>query len=237
MDRDSRVGDDISLADARAWVEAAIEAGRCRLPAAGGDRAWPTCRALVGWITRGLPDGGTGYQRQQWDQRPSAGSRIGSLPRSTEPGSTIPITADCWSTLWYGTDYGSGDPLRWEPGEDRDPARRLIPEGWGLAKAPDLLRAFIPFAHAEVGLSEPDRREQLAAIDDWEPRTSRRSAHHGRRCTLLAALGIDTEDMTEMRVGADGPERASSGRCSGGSRWTSETQVGLDGLDDDPLPE
>lgn len=38
-----------------------------------------------------------------------------------------------------------------------------------LAKAPDLLRAFIRFAHAEVGLRSDLTEDALGAIDMWEP--------------------------------------------------------------------
>ena len=58
--------DDISLADARAWVDAAIELAAITFPPLETE-SWPACRALVEWITRGLPEGGTGYQRPQWD--------------------------------------------------------------------------------------------------------------------------------------------------------------------------
>jgi hypothetical protein len=58
--------DDVSLADARAWVDAAIELAAITFPPLESD-TWPACRALVEWITRGLPEGGNGYQRPQWD--------------------------------------------------------------------------------------------------------------------------------------------------------------------------
>ncbi|QGK48821.1 hypothetical protein [Mycobacterium intracellulare] len=59
------------------------------------------------------------------------------------------------SLLWYGTDYGPGDPLRWSPVrveillDDWIPRKIVAPVRY-LAKAPELLRAFIRFAHAEA---------------------------------------------------------------------------------------
>ncbi len=47
--------------------------------------------------------------------------------------------------------------------------RKIVAPAEYLAKAPDLLRAFIRFAHAEVGLRTDLTDETLTAIDDWEP--------------------------------------------------------------------
>jgi len=235
--------DDISLADARAWVDAAIDLAAITFPPLETE-TWPACRALVEWITRGLPEGGTGYQRSQWDSA--------ALARLTDRffGSTYGARLDdpdhrglLESLLWYGTDYGPGDPLRWSPVkaeillDDWIPRKIMAPAEY-LAKVPDLLRAFIRFAHAETGLRSDLTDETLAAIDDWEPQyqqTIRSPRPHGP-AALLAALGIDTEDMTDVPVGADGPEGFERSMLG----WLAldvGDQVQLDRLDDDPLPD
>lgn len=147
--------DDISFADARAWIDAAIELAAITFPPLQTE-TWPACRALVEWIIRGLPEGGTGYQRPQWDSA--------TLVRLTDRFFTSPDGARLddpdrrdllESLLWYGTDYGPGDPLRWSPVrveillDDWIPRKIVAPVRY-LAKAPELLRAFIRFAHAEA---------------------------------------------------------------------------------------
>ena len=235
--------DDISLADARAWVEAAIELATITFPPLETE-TWPTCRALVEWITRGLPDGGTGYQRQQWDSEALA--RITDRFFASQHGARLDDPDHrglLESLLWYGTDYGPGDPLRWSPVKteillDDWIPRKIVAPAEYLAKAPDLLRAFIPFAHAEVGLRSDLTDETLAAIDDWEPQYQQtiRSPRPQGPAALLAALGIDTEDMTDVPVGADGPESFERSMLG----WLAldvGDQVQLDRLDDDPLPD
>ena len=235
--------DDISLADARAWVDAAIDLAAITFPPLETE-TWPACRALVEWITRGLPEGGTGYQRSQWDSA--------ALARLTDRffGSTYGARLDdpdhrglLESLLWYGTDYGPGDPLRWSPVkaeillDDWIPRKIMAPAEY-LAKVPDLLRAFIRFAHAETGLRSDLTDETLAAIDDWEPQYQQtiRSPRPQGPAALLAALGIDTEDMTDVPVGADVPESFERSMLG----WLAldvGDQVQLDRLDDDPLPD
>ncbi len=241
-DPDTR-SDDISLADARAWVDEAIELAAITFPPLETE-TWPACRALVEWITRGLPEGGTGYQRPQWDSA--------ALARLTDRffGSTYGVRLDdpdhrglLESLLWYGTDYGPGDPLRWSPVKaeillDDWIPRKIMASAEYLAKAPDLLRAFIRFAHAETGLRSDLTDDTLAAIDHWEPQYQQ-TIHSPRPqgpAALLAALGIDTEDMMDVPVGADGPESFERSMLG----WLAldvGDQVQLDRLDDDPLQD
>ena len=205
--------DDVSLADARAWVDAAIELAAITFPPLETE-SWPACRALVEWITRGLPEGGTGYQRPQWDSAAFAGltDRFFASPygaRLDDPDHRGLLE----SLLWYGTDYGPGDPLRWSPVKveillDDWIPRKIVAPAEYLAKAPDLLRAFIRFAHAEVGLRvRPDRRDARrdrrlgAAVPADDPLTTtagagraarrarRRHRGHGGRASRPRGVG------------------------------------------------
>ncbi|HKI41275.1 MAG TPA: DUF6398 domain-containing protein [Mycobacterium sp.] len=235
--------DDISLADARAWVDAAIELAAITFPPLETE-TWPACRALVEWITRGLPEGGTGYQRPQWDSAELArltdrffGSPYGA--RLDDPDHRGLLE----SLLWYGTDYGPGDPLRWSPVKveillDDWIPRKIVAPAEYLAKAPDLLRAFIRFAHAEVELRSDLTDETLATIDDWEPRYQQtiRSPRPQGPAALLAALGVDTEDMADMPVGPEEPENFEQSMLD----WLAldvGDRIQLDRLDDTPLPD
>jgi hypothetical protein len=234
--------DVISLADARSWVDAAIELAAITFPPLETE-TWPACRALVEWITRGLPDGGTGYQRPQWDSAALAGltdrffaSIYGARLDDSDHRGLLE------SLLWYGTDYGQGDPLRWSPVKveillDDWIPRKIVAPAEYLAKAPDLLRAFVRFAHADFGLRSDLTDETLAAIDDWEPQYQQtiRSPRPQGPAALLAALGLDTEHMPDMPVGPEEPEDFEESMLG----WLA-LDVGdrdqLDGLDDNPLP-
>ena len=235
--------DDISLADARAWVDAAIELAAITFPPLETE-TWPACRALVEWITRGLPEGGTGYQRPQWDSAALArlADRFFASPygaRLDDPDHRGLLE----SLLWYGTDYGPGDPLRWSPVKveillDDWIPRKIVAPAEYLAKAPDLLRAFIRFAHAEVGLRSDLTDETLAAIDDWEPQYQQtiRSPRPQGPAALLAALGVDTEDMADMPVGPEESENFEQSMLD----WLAldvGDRIRLDRLDNDPLPD
>ncbi|SDY77417.1 hypothetical protein SAMN05661080_04566 [Modestobacter sp. DSM 44400] len=101
------------------------------------------------------------------------------------------------SLLWFGTDYGPGDPLRWSPVAveillaDWIP-RKIVADVPYLAQAPDLLRAFIRFSHAERGIRGPLTEQTLAAVDEWEPgyRATIRTPRPQGPAALLAAMGL-----------------------------------------------
>jgi hypothetical protein len=240
-DPDTRF-DDISLADARAWVDSAIELAAITFPPMETE-SWPACRALVEWITRGLPKGGSGYQRPQWDSMAVAQITDQFFASPYGAGLDDPDNRGLLeSLLWYGTDYGPGDPLRWSSVKieillgDWIPRKIVAPAEY-LAKAPDLLRAFIRFAHAEVGLRIELTDEALAAIDDWEPQYQQtiRSQRPQGPAALLAALGVNTEGIVGVAVGPEEPEFEQPILDWLALDVGDPTQ--LDQLDDDPLPD
>jgi hypothetical protein len=241
--------DDISLADTRAWVDAAVELAAITFPPLETE-TWPACRALVEWITRGLPAGGTGYQRPQWDSAALAG--LADQFFASPDGARLDDSDHrglLESVLWYGTDYGPGDPLRWSPVkveillDDWIPRKIVAPADY-LAKAPELLRAFVRFAHEEVELRSDLTGETLAAINAWEPQYQQtiRSPRPQGPAALLAALGLDTEDMADTADTADmpfGPEESENFKHSM-LDWLALDVGGpiqLERLDDDPLPD
>lgn len=188
---------DLDPADARARVAEAIEMGARMFPPLESD-SWPACRPLVEWAVRMLPEGGTAYQRPEWDD--------GKLATLTERFFASPFGAGLDdadrrglldSLLWFGTDYGPGDPLRWSPVAveillvDWIP-RKIVAEAGYLAKAPELLRAFIRFSHAERGIRSGLTDETIAAVDRYEPEYQRtiRSPRPQGPAALLAAMGV-----------------------------------------------
>lgn len=172
-DPDTTVAE-LSLADARARIEPAIELGAITVPPLETD-TWPGCRALVEWVLRMLPADGTGYVRPEWDEAALAeladrffASPYGAALDDEDRRSLLE------SLLWFGTDYGPGDPLRWSPTAveilllDWLP-RKIVAEAEYLAKAPELLRGFVRFCHAERGIRPELTAETEQAIDEDEP--------------------------------------------------------------------
>lgn len=165
---------DLAPADARVRLHDGIELGAVRFPLLETD-TWPACRPLVEWAVGVLPAGGTGYQRPEWDADALAalaerflGSPFGAGLDDPEHRSLLE------SLLRFGVVYGPGDPLRW-----CRVAVAVLLTGWipsevvaeptCLAKAPDLLRAFIRFCHHERGIRPALTAETLAAVDEHEP--------------------------------------------------------------------
>ncbi len=200
-DPDDTRWDDIALADARARISEAIEAGAITYPPYETD-TWPATRPLVEWITRLLPGGGSGYQRPEWSEKAVADltERFFASPHGVDLDDADHRSL-LDSVLWFGTDYGPGDPLRWSPVAveillvDWIP-RKIVADVAYLSLAPDLLRAVIRFSHDERGIRPALTEETLAAADRWEPDYQRiiRSPRPQGPQALLAAMGVVDPD-------------------------------------------
>lgn len=114
--------------------------------------------------------------------------------------------------------------------------RKIVGPAEYLSLAPELLRAFIRFAHAEVGVRPELTHESLAAIDDYEPEYQQtiRSPRPQGPAALLAAMGVDVGNATGMDFGTN-----ESGGFGQMILDTLAREVGdrdaLDQLDDYPL--
>jgi hypothetical protein len=233
---------EICLGDAKARVTDAIARGAITFPPFETE-SWPGCRPLVEWIARSLPDGGTGYRRPEWDEQATQaladrflGSPFGEGFDDSEHRQLLD------SLLWFGTDYGPGDPLRWSPTAvelllaDWLP-RKIIADAGYLAKAPNLLRAFIRFCHRDRDIRAELTAETLAAVDRYEPeyqQTIRSPRQQGPLALVAAigAVGLDTpwavpgiEDESVAEIMLD----ALRGDVGG--------EEALAQLDDQPLPD
>ncbi len=203
-DPDMRYGD-ISLADARARISEAVEKGGHMFPPLETD-TWPASRPLAEWLLRLLPEGGTGYVRPEWSQaalRKLAKRFFGSpFGRRLDNKDNRDLLDQF---LWFGTDYGPGDPLRWSPVaveillNDWIPRKIVAPPAF-LAKAPALLRGFIRYCHDERGIRSSLTQETLAAVDRYEPEYQRaiRSPRPQGPEALLAAMGLLGEPDDEF---------------------------------------
>ena len=187
---------ELDPADARVRIREAIERGAITFPPFETE-SWPACRPLVEWAIRMLPPGGSDYQRPHWS--------AGALRELSERFFTSPFGLQLddsdrrgllESLLWFGTGYGPGDPVRWSPVVvelllvDWIP-RKIVADARYLAKAPDLLRAFIRFCHHERGIRTVLTAETLAAVDEYEPEYQHtiRSSRAQGPAAMLAAMG------------------------------------------------
>lgn len=230
--------EDLSLADARVWIDDAIMRAAVTFPPFESED-WPSCRALVEWIIRGLPAGGSEYPRTEWSDEDRAAIAARFFASSSGAPMDDGDHRELLDTLlWYGTDYGPGTPLKWSPVRveillDDWLPRKIVAPAEYLAKAPDLLRAFIRFAHAEVGIRSELTEEVLAAVDQWDPvyqQTIRSDRPQGAEA-ILAAMGLGPgrwDDPDDLGIAEWGLERLA--RDVGGA-------AALDALDDDPLPD
>ena len=142
------------------------------------------------------------------------------------------------SLLWFGTDYGPGDPMRWSAVAaeilllDWIP-RKIVADVEYLESAPDLLRAFVRFCHHERGIRSGLTDETIAAIDEFEPEYQQliRSDRLQGPEALLAALGVfDDGDPDELDESLGEIMLDSLRRVVGGA-------AALDALDTEPLPD
>ena len=185
----------LDLADARVRITEAIDRGAMTIPPFESD-TWPACRAIVEWLVRRMPAGGVGYQRPVWSERDQQqlAERFFASPFGA-PLDDADHRGLAKSAIWFGVDYGPGDPLRWSPVAIEIILvnwipRKLIDDVAYLSKAPDLLRAFVRFCHAERGIRAELTRDTLAAVDLFEPDYHRtiRSARPQGPMALLAAI-------------------------------------------------
>lgn len=245
---------DLDLADAKARITEAIRIGAMTLPAPETD-TWPACRPLVEWVVRRLPPGGRGYERPEWSESATGAladrffaSRFGRTLDDMDHRSLLE------SVLWFGTDYGPGDPLRWSPVAieiilgDWIP-RKIVADPPYLAKAPDLLRSFVRFCHDERGIRPALTTVTLAAIETEEPayqRTIRADRPQGPAALLAAmdrlrATGPSGDDFGDLDDFADFDDLDETTDLPAMMLHALAEEAGgqeaLDALDDRPLPD
>jgi len=195
---------DLAPADARTRITDGIDWGARTYPPLESD-TWPACRPLVEWLVRQLPAGGRGYERPEWSDADLA--RLTQEYFTSEYGAGFD-DADgrglLDSILWFGTDYGPGDPLRWSPVgveillADWIP-RKIVADPAYLSKAPELLRSFIRYCHDRQGIRTALTDETLAAVDQWEPEYQRliRSSRPQGAAAIAAAVQLAAADLAD----------------------------------------
>jgi hypothetical protein len=153
---------EMRLADARVWIEDALT----KPTLAPETDTWPLYRALVQWLVGRLPAGG--------EHRSPAGeweSNEELCDRFFATSSAAPFTDSSHRELLLELfETGTGGPLRWSAARVERAiggtpyCEDSIPLDVAL-DAPDLLRAFIPYAHAQSGIRDELTSRTLAMVD------------------------------------------------------------------------
>jgi hypothetical protein len=229
---------ELDPADARARIELAIDVAARTLPPFTTD-TWPSSRPLVEWMIRTLPTGGRGYEQAAWSdkQRQALAARFFASPYAAELSSGARDIFDL--LLWFGCDYGPGDPMRWSNVavelflSDFLPRKYAGPAG-DLDEMPILLRAFVRFCHAERGLRPELTAEVLTAVDEFEGEF--------RRLVRASSPGMADWLHEHVNPHAAFDFEIDSGLAISEVMWQVLTRAAggehaLEMLDDRPLPE
>lgn len=157
---------EMSLIDARAWIEDALSEPVLALDT----ETWPLYRPLVRWLIERLPEGGE-HRSPSCDWK----SAIRLCDKFFTSNVAAPFTSSSHRDLLLELfETGSGDPLRWsEARVELAIGRPFYDDGFipleVMLDAPDLLRAFIPFAHAQSAIRDELTQLAVDAIDKLRP--------------------------------------------------------------------
>jgi hypothetical protein len=152
---------EFGLADARAHLENALNSPLSDFPT-GDSEHWPGSRAMLRWLVQLLPDGGLSVPQQDSTE---------VLQRFFASWAGVPLNGWDYDTLLERfVDEGTGDPLRWSAERLRLVLRRPdYDEDLQLdvqLAGPELLRAYVPFAHAESGIRHELTADAVKTIDE-----------------------------------------------------------------------
>lgn len=201
-------------ATARAVIEDAIWHGTLLLPPFETD-TWPLCRPLISWMLRLLPDDGRRPERPEWSDEQRAELAKDFFASSFGAGLDDPDHRLLLEpVLDFAIDYGAGDPLVWSGTRvellllDWFP-RKVAAAPSHLTKLPELLRAYIRYAHQRAGISRSATVEPLEALDEYAPeyqrliRTERLQGPEALMARMFeesgdAAAGLDIDLMDDL---------------------------------------
>jgi hypothetical protein len=158
---------DMDLAAARATLGMALERHAVMFMPEESD-TWPATRALVQWLTRLLPVESATLSVQQQDS--SSEFDVLDLFFASLVGMPFDSPDHRALLLQYSLE-GTGDPVRWSAARLRlqlgdEPAYDETVALETQLELPELLRAYVPFAHAASGIRQELTVEALAAIDE-----------------------------------------------------------------------
>ena len=221
----------MSPADARAQLADAIDLGAMTWPPYESE-SWPQARPLVRWVLDRCPTGGVGLDRPEWSD--SDREDLGADFLSSTWGRRYATDRNAWALLDalidFCADQTFGDPLLISPVNVEVILMSWAPEALSaprstLALLPDLLSAYVAFAHDRAGVPAMDTRETLDLLRRCTPEYRRLiDGRSGSRGTASIPPGlILEEDIDAMYV-----------------EWLASEVGGrdqLEALDADPLPD
>lgn len=163
--------EDVELADVRARLTQVIGWESTFPPRE--TTSWPWCRTVLEWLIRLLPEGGCASARPDPDDDDDDELVRGFL--ASRHGAAFGLgELELVEALIWRQGIERRDPLRWNLSRARDWlfGRMLDPSCLehvpGREAAPAVMKAFIRFAHDEVGIRAELTDEILAAIESWE---------------------------------------------------------------------
>ena len=238
--------EEIDFAEARAKIEDSIERGANTWPPYETD-TWPACRPLLEWVLATMPTGGEGWNRPEWSDRDK--KRLIDDFFDSSHGAELDDEDHrdlLDSFIWFGTDYGPGDPLRWSVIAveilllDWIPRKIVAPVDY-LDNAPGLLRGFVSYAHERQGLGPKLTKDVLAGIDTFAPAYAKliRAPRHQEALALLEKIGavgpFEADDFDDYAPDFDESDLPTF-MLERFTRAVGDRDT-LDGLDDLPLPD
>lgn len=208
----------LDLADARARLDEALGTYGQTLDVPETE-TWPISRPLVQWISRLLPTGGTGYRRPDWpeDERQRLLDDFTRSPFGKIPGlTTTQVTQLADPLVWFGCDYGPGDPLRWSPVAveivlvDWYPRKVLGLTATEYSRVADVLAGLVRYSHDVRDIPPDLTAETLDAIAYWRdenPDTNVDATHPILDLDDPAALATIVDDLEVNLIDlAGGPD-------------------------------
>lgn len=163
-------------AEARARLEQALAQNDRTLPPIETD-SWPSCRPLVEWVLRRLPDGGAGFELQDWGDSSlvSLAAEIARSPSGAVADLSIDEVRDVVVPLLrMASGTAHGDPLRWsavsvEVALLGSPAVLQAVQPALHPRVPDVLAMLVRVAHGRRGVSAEGTMLALASLAEWTP--------------------------------------------------------------------
>jgi hypothetical protein len=168
---------EMRLGDARVWIEDALN----KPTLAPETEAWPLYGALVQWVVGRLPEGGEHRSpAAEWESYEELCDRFFAT------NSAAPFTESSHRELLLELfESGTGDPLRWSAArvEHAIGGTPYIGDSIPLEvalDAPDLLRAFVPYANAQSGIRDELTSRTLAMVDALRSSYKRELLRHAK---------------------------------------------------------
>ncbi|WP_309067951.1 hypothetical protein [Microbacterium sp.] len=166
VDADEFPRAEIAPADARARIERAI-ADDLALDPPLVTATWPSCRPLLAWILRALPEGGEGFPRADAD--PALDDELVAAVAQRLTGSE----QHARTLVALNREHsGAGDPRLWSDTFVETLLLDLLPFEEAAQSDPDgmvdALRAVIEEGHSRTGVAERFTRASLEAVDELE---------------------------------------------------------------------